>query len=54
MGKKLKDGDYFVHRQQVDTFLYPHLVCNSELFHATSVEETEICYSIFHYAALTG
>jgi len=54
MGKNLKEGDHFVHRQQVDTFLYPHLLRNSELFHAASVEETEIFYSAFHCSALTG
>jgi hypothetical protein len=48
MGKNTKDGDYFVHRQHVDTFLYPHLLRNSELFRATSVEQTEICYSVFY------
>ena len=54
MGKNAKDGDYFAHRQHVDTFLYPRLLCNSELFHVTSVEETEICYSVLHCATLTG
>jgi len=54
MGKNAKDGDHFVYKQQVDTFLYRQLARNSELFHATSIEEIEICYSVFHYAALTG
>jgi hypothetical protein len=54
MGKNAKDGDNFVQRRQVDAFLYPHLLRNSELFNATSTEETEIGYSVFHYAALTG
>jgi hypothetical protein len=54
MRKNAKDGGYFVHRQHGDTFLYPHLLRNPELFHATSIEETEVCYSVFHYAPLTG
>jgi hypothetical protein len=54
MGKNAKDEEHFVPRQQVHTLPYPHLVRNSELLHAASLEESEICHSVFHYTALNG